>query len=275
LTLVIATMTGCEALRVPWPKDPTGSQSPLKPINQAPGVVSLDVRFLHASRSDTRLNESLWLQADEQVFSPEIRKRLAAHGFRAGVIGGTLPLELQQLLDMDEAQTIEGDEHVLTEFEARPRVTHRQYSLRSGQKSEIQTSSVVPEMNLLLPTDGSLQGRTLYQVQGVMSVQVIPEPVRGHVRMSLVPELHFGPATTRWGHDAAGVLVMEPGRDRQGFPDLQLDVTLLPGQMILVSCDPNLPGSLADHMFSDRKTTPRRQTWLLIRIASDLRQENL
>ncbi len=276
LVLAVAmTSAGCEALRVPWPRDLTTSTNPLKPINGTSDTVRLDVRFVHAPYGDERLNTLLWQQADEQILGADTRKRLGSHGLRAGVIGGILPIELQRLLELDRAGTEVTDEQVLTEFEARPSVTQRQYSLRGGQRSEIQTGSVVEHMNLLLPAEGTLQGRTLHQAQAVMNTSVRAEPHRGHARLSLLPELHYGPPTTRYGHDAAGVLVLEPGREREAFPDLKIEVSLTPGQMLLVGCDPDLAGSLGDLMFSKRKASPRQQTWLLIRLASDLRREDL
>ena len=71
-------------------------KSPLAPAMMASDSIALEkcsVRFAHA---DPQLDEEIWSEIDEECLPPAARARLAANGFRVGVIGSHMPDALER-----------------------------------------------------------------------------------------------------------------------------------------------------------------------------------
>ena len=66
----------------------------------APKRCLLKVAIVSRPFADASINDVLWCAADEQVLSPESRRNLDANGLRAGLIPGSLPMEIQEMLDV-------------------------------------------------------------------------------------------------------------------------------------------------------------------------------
>lgn len=239
---------------------------PLAPARMSPDSVALDVFFIRVPHGDATLNGPLWDEIDEQSLPVELRRDLAEHGLRAGILGGRLPLVLEQWLRPSE----QAPQDPLTETvdfaqDDAPPVLHRYLQTRKGQRCEILASGVYPRLALLVPSDEGLIGRTYSDGQGVFSLDCLPLG-DGRVRVKLTPEVHHGETAQRVTI-AQGRMRIEPGRARDVFDDLALCTVLSPGQMLLLTHLPQRAGSLGWYFFTDESTGQRQQKLLLLRVA--------
>jgi len=77
--------------------------------------------------------------------------------------------------------------------------------------------------------------------------------------------LHFDDPQPRYVAQQ-GTLRLETGRPRREFPDMALDATLAPGEMLLISSLPNRPGSFG-HQCLTADDGYLEQKLLIIRLA--------
>src|SRR5689334_22838806 len=71
----------------------------LPPARLAPDAIVFEIAFVRVPSTDSSTYDAIWEAADEQRLSADLRRQLAANGFRAGVFGQELPLKLRELLD--------------------------------------------------------------------------------------------------------------------------------------------------------------------------------
>ncbi|HEY1065270.1 MAG TPA: hypothetical protein VGE52_04145 [Pirellulales bacterium] len=228
--------------------------------------VSLDVVTLRIPYGDPEFNGPLWTEIDEQRIPAAVRRGLAAHGLRAGVIGGPVPTFLEQRMNTGEKPTT-SEAGELLNLENENKVAGRYLQLPAGKRSEIQTTQVLDELPVLFPVAGGLAGKTYVKAQGVLEVKATPID-DGRIRMSVLPEVQHGDPKNRFTPAQDGVLFLDPGRDRATFPELVIDAVLAPGEMLIMCGSVDRPGSLGDQIFSDRKASPREQKVILIRVSA-------
>ena len=78
--------------------DPTSAWQAMRvDTDPGPDRVLLDVALVQSPREDPFLDRHVWASADEMVLSPEQRELLELNGFRVGVLVGSPP---EQLLDL-------------------------------------------------------------------------------------------------------------------------------------------------------------------------------
>jgi hypothetical protein len=247
-------------------------KSPLRPAQASPDSVTMEIIWARYPANDPQLNSEAWQQIDETQLSPAVRRELANNGFRAGVIGGTLPDAIARALNssgdsLAEATTSEGESpevNVTTD----PIVHGRVQQLRRKQRSEIQASEVYPSLPLLVNNGRELSGRTYAQAQAIYALRVDPQPDRT-VLVELIPELHFGPLQWRWtrGEDDAGILRQAQVRDHDVFQQLRMSVKLAPGQMLVLMGLPDAGSRLGQYFHTTSSPEGPQQKLILIRLA--------
>ncbi len=260
MLVAFCALLGCT--RLPKQK----AELPLKPAQMSPDSVVIEVFFVRCPPGDPRLNCELWDEVDEQQVPAEVRQRLWANGFRAGLVYGQIPVALSQLLELADkpAPNDETVENELNELEAVPTVMRRHLQARPAQRNEIVASSVYESLPVLVAKEGEVRGQTYRQAQGILALKAVPQP-DGRVRLNLVPELHHEQARQRW-IGRQGMLQMETGRPRHSFDDLTLTAKLLPGDMLVLTSLPDRPGSLGHHFFTTSEGEPG-QKLLVVRLA--------
>ena len=226
-------------------------KSPLMPVQMSSDSVVIEMFFVRFPFGDPAVNEKLWEEIDEQCFSPELRERLTSNGFRVGMVGGQMPMELSKLLELSDKPAptgkIEGAQ--VSDLESQPRVVRRHLQLRAGQRGEIIASGVYPQLPVLVCESGQLSGRTYNQAQGIFAVKSLPQP-DGRVQLEFVPELHHDQPRRRWVGNH-GMLRLEASRPKQVYDDMTVAADLSPGEMLVFSSLSNRPGSLGHHFFSE------------------------
>jgi len=242
-------------------------KSPLsQPVMSADSVV-LEIFFARFPVEDEHASCQLWEEVDEQHFPANVRRRLVGNGFRVGLIGCQIPINLSNLLELSDKsppidQTVETDVGLL---EADPNVTRRHIQLRAGQRSEIITSGVYDELPVLVNEAGRLSGCTYEKTQTLLAIKSFPQS-DGSVKLELVPELHYGDPRQSWT-GGQGVLRLRTGRDRQVFTEMGVNAVLSPGQMILMTSLSNRPGSLGHYFFTETAAGQLERKLIVVRLS--------
>lgn len=258
---VLVTVGSCTTI------PPDVGKSPLVRAQMSAGSCVLDILFARFPFGDEEANGSLWDEIDEQQFPCELRRQLASYGFRVGLVGGQMPLQLARMLELKDkpAPTGESNQVRLEDMESVAQVVRRHLQVPAAERREILASGVYDELPVLEHQSGSLCGRTYPKAQGLLALEAFPEP-DGRVRLELVPEVHYGDMGQHFVGDQ-GRLRLEVRRARRAFPDLGVSATLAAGDMLILSCLPNRPGSLGHHFFTHQCAGEPEQKLLVIRLS--------
>lgn len=236
--------------------------------------VGLEIYSVRVPLGEEEVNGPLWDEVDEQQLPLATRRRLAANGFRVGVIGARMPEKLARILKLEVPPEPSGTqpEQAASEsvdLEKEPLVRRRVMQVRGGRKAQlICTGETVRHASLpvlVRGDDGEVRGRTYQRVMGLLATKAFPEG-DGRVRLELVPEIEHGEPQRRFD-PGEGMLRMEFGPPIERFDPLRLEAVLAPGQVLALTCLPERAGSLGYQFFTE--TTPDRvvQKLLLVRLA--------
>jgi hypothetical protein len=267
-TALLAVAAGCQMFDGELPLMPSG-ESPLQAAPSSPDAVTLEIFWARFPAGSPALNDEVWREIQEDRLPADLRARLAKQGLRAGVVGGTPPTAIMELLNPDGRKLDEQDsaEQVDPElFVETPRVTRRLKQLRLGTRMELQASDVIEQASLLVPADGELGGGTFGLAQAIYQLEVRAQP-GGQVEMQITPELQYGPQQMRWLRDEMGNLIPKPLRDAEVFRDLRMTVPLAPGEMLFVLGLPDAASRLGHYFHTVETATGREQKAVLIRLA--------
>lgn len=262
LAIVAALAAGCQ--NVPQHV----GKSPLKPLRMSPDTVMLDVFFVRFPLGQPEPNGPLWDELDETPWPAELRQKLALNGFRVGLVGGPVPpVPLSKLLELKDkpAPAAAVQEASQTDFADQPRVVRRLMPLHCGGRAEVLASGPHEELVALVCAPGGVGGETYKNARAILSAGASLEP-DGRVRLSLVPELHYGdPKPMLVGQP--GVLRLESGQPKRVFQDMAIDTTLRPGQMLVLSSLNQRPGSLGYRFFTQKTGGKVEQKLIVIRLS--------
>jgi hypothetical protein len=201
-------------------------------------AVVLELAFVFLPGDYGPLDDELWGEVDEQHLPVDTRRRLAANGFRSGLVGSPLPVSLRRLLDEQQdnaALRLSQGDPVLDELKLLQRK-----QLGAGRKGDVVTSQTLDQISVLRMEEGRLVGRTYDQAQCHFALRSYPQG-DGRVRVELVPEVHHGPIRQRYVGDQRA-LRLDASKGKEEFEDLRLETLLSPGQTLIVSCTPDVKG---------------------------------
>ena len=231
---------GCQVFDKPPDK---ALESLLKPVGTSAESVALEIFQARIPLDQEAKADALWERIDEQKFDAELRRKLVANGLRVGVVGGALPEDLAKLLELDGDAAEVSDSQLITAQSAVPRVTRRVVQVKRPDPISIQVSELRDEAQVLLSHEGSFGGKTFRQMQGVYSLQA--ERIPGQrVNVRLTPELHHGDLKQRYAGSQQGIFMSIPSREREVFDELSMNVTLAPGELLVLGCLPAAKTSL-------------------------------
>lgn len=255
--------SGCAPLLLTQPKTETG-KSPLKSASATADAVTLEVLFARFPLGQADMNGTLWNDIDEQHLDIDLRRRLAANGIRAGLIGTNIPEPIARLIHYT-AEALPDEPNEKVPLDKEPIVRRRLIQVRDGGQSEILATGQLPELPLLVKEGDALGGKTFRDAQGLFMLYS-HTLAAGGLQLDLTPEIRHGDTRQQW-NGADGVFKLEMARDKQVYESLRTSAVLTPGQMLVVSCLPDRPGSLGYQFFTDETTGSRQQKVLLIRVA--------
>ncbi len=254
LFAALVAQVGCKVVE----RQPKG-RSPLLPLSGSGEMVTLEVFAAPTPLGDPRI-ETLWSEVDEQSLSPELRRKLSQNGLRAGLVGPHLPTALAELLNVTGEQ-LSAEEKSLVPMESEPTTTLRVLQFLPGKRHDQVITPLLEQISLLRYSDGQPVGKTYQKAEGRLVLHVFQEP-DARVRIDVQFELHHGEVKAHvTGSD--GMFIWKPERGKQVFDDLNTSVKLGPGQMFLVTCASDRPGSIGHHFFAQNDgEKPMQKLWV-------------
>ena len=216
------------------PKSGSGENDLLK-SNVGPDTVTCDILIVHIPHQQRELLEELWQQVDEQVLDPEVKSRLLGNGFRAGIIGASIPEPLSRLMEIKGRGLRESlEEEVNLEKEnGSPLTLSKIQTLQPRQISVIPTlDQPVDKIPVLTNAGGSFTAEVYQNASTSLSLAADPLP-DGSVSFELTPFLTFGDAApvTKYQY---GQLVRTTEQPTKTFDELRCEFPLRPGQFLVI-----------------------------------------
>ncbi len=101
---LLSALIGCRSLAV---REVASEPTELPKTQLSQDSVVLEVLFLDVPDDDPEWPQRIWAEIDEQEFPPESRRQLQANGFRCGIIGQQMPVELRELIDAQHSDPAE------------------------------------------------------------------------------------------------------------------------------------------------------------------------
>lgn len=249
LLLLLAALVGC--VNRPQVHQTNWLDRMLRPAGPAAAdTVQMDVALIERPLGDTYLIQGLWEGADEQVVALEQRAALEDNGLRIGQIGGIVPVNLQNMLTSEKSC-------------ANP----RRIRTASAKPTRLTLGPEVAECSFQLPVDGKPTPVKLSKA--LCTLEVTPTlTADGRIKLRFLPQLLHGDAQQlpRPTEDRTGWMLKEE-RPTERYTNLAWEVTLAPGEYVLVGGRYDKPESLGHQCFLRRDEANGVQRLLVIRTA--------
>lgn len=205
-----------------------------------PKRCALKMVILPRPLRDKAVNDAVWSAADEQVLPPELRRALEANGLRAGVLTGGLPADVETAVNAPPPNKIDPAE----------------FNMPAASNTLVALCDAVPEASLLLNRDGHAFGKPYKEASGWLRVTADHNGPTG-VALRIVPEIHHGPIQRRFDSlpkdtatHSSMQFMLKDGQQEETLRDLAASLTLQPGQILAIGCDPDRRGTLGSFLFT-------------------------
>jgi hypothetical protein len=245
--LLLILLAGCvssEPARpgVPWQSLKVGSD---------PGSIFLDVALVQRPLGDSFLTDQVWASADEMIVSAGQRELLELNGFRVGVLVGSPPEKLLQLLQSERSCRERRGR-------AAPSGSLLTQNLRecpTPLDGFLQLGKLKQELTLDRPRFGLDLSPTLKPNDAVL-LRIVPRVEEGDkgVNIKAVPEEAAG---LKWS--------LEMKRPTQVFAALGFEIELAPNQVLIIGPHLEREGSLGFHSLIDDRNGELVQRLLILR----------
>jgi len=257
LLSLLVTLNGCSPLSVT-----TAGNSLLKPPRMSPDSVVLEFALIEVPPNEIQECERLWQRVDEQQLPTDLRRKLAAHGLRCGVIGAQLPDWIRHHVSSPQKSVeLESDDGMASISES---TTQGRVQCRAGQRRAIAVTDKPKKLTIDQDTEGKTQPVTYEEAKCEFALTAELQG-DGRVRIELTPEISHGPPRQRWvGND--GLFRVDLARDCRQFVDSQLHATLSPGQTLLLASARDAKSLGKAFFVDDAKSGPGRRV-LLVRVS--------
>ncbi len=254
---------GCSLLlTLPAPKD---AESFLKAVETAPESVALEIFQVRFPATDHEMDTELWQAVDEQRLDVDVRHQLIRNGFRAGVLGGNVPDGLAHYLKLESEMPDSQAQRLITGANADPTVTKRVVQLDRSDSATIQVTDLRDQLHILMNEEGGLRGRSYEQVQAVYTMRA--QAIAGQrISLRLTPELQHGELRNRYAGSDQGIFLMTPSRERELYDQLELNVDMTPGELLVVGGLPTASGSLGHAFHAESQRGPAELKLVLVRL---------
>lgn len=263
LTLLCCGVLACESL--PSANSSTQQATAFKlPLLSAPrDSVEVDIVFVDRPVSDPLLGKLLWREVDQVgTLSPEQRTTIREAGLLVGHVGSSPPEALQSLLNL----TDEDLARQRREANGLPKTAARRVALPAGTDTEVWSNEAVAQRMVTLPEGKKLE---LANVRGLLRLRA-ERSQDGWARLDFTPELHHGQTGTRPFAAATGWMYRTTQEVIPCFAQ-QFSATLNVGEMLVMTCDRDRPGTLGQSLFQFEDSTGPKQRLVVVRLA-DLRE---
>ncbi len=221
--------------------------------------VEVDIVFVDRPVSDPLLGKMLWREVDQVgTLSAEQRAALREAGILVGHVGSSPPDALQALLNL----TDENQERQRREANGIPTTAARRVALPAGSDTEVWSNEAVAQRIVTLPEGKTLD---LANLRGLLRLRA-ERSQDGWARLDFTPELHHGQTGTRPFATATGWMYRTTQEVIPCFAQ-QFSATLNIGEMLVLTCDRDRPGTLGQSLFQFEDSTGSKQRLVVVRLA--------
>lgn len=259
---MLSLQAGCRS----WLKEEKLGATPLHSAAPSADGAALEVFLVRFPLGDSGVNGPLWDEIDEQSFADATRRQLDRHGFRAGLVRGAIPERLASLLELTDAPS--NAESLWQEVDVRTEPTVTRQIVHVPKESEariLSSSTIFEEAYVMRSHAGGLGGETLHSAQGVLKVRA-QSGANGGAAIEITPELHHSHPKQEIRFDN-GVGRFSFSRPKEVFEDLAIRSELSPGEMLILSMNPDREGSLAQYFFRENSSRGCDQKMVILRLA--------
>ncbi|MDR1957942.1 MAG: hypothetical protein LBQ54_02680 [Planctomycetaceae bacterium] len=212
-------------------------QNPLLKLPPLPeDAVVVDIYKIRVPYSKRDLVHKLWERTDSRDIPVELCNELYRKGIRVGTLGSNIPVELSRLLELKDmpvsSPTAEKLYDVSQELKSPSLTTRNSTVIRQGVPASIETCTPLERLSLFEVVNGERLGKTYYKAFGMIQLGC-EEQVDGSVRMTVVPEIHYGDIITRPAVKDS-VVFMEKARRKLTLDHLTIRTDLLLGQWLII-----------------------------------------
>lgn len=230
----------------------------------AEDILPVEIIFLRMGTQQLQELQAVWPRINEQSLSIELRKRLDQNGIRAAIIDTVIPLSLQSMIDSVEKR-LQDDPLEQAGIGADVRSHSRLLQCRNGQRKEIAVRPARTGTMVLLHNDGrAAKGKSYEDPLLLLDLRAYPKG-DGSATIQITPEIQHGQLKQKIiGQEFA--LRREMKRDADTWPDLSIEHTMIPGQILLVTAS-TPPRGIGEHYFhTETASGDVEQLLFLVRI---------
>jgi hypothetical protein len=231
---------GCRSIVTPqWSLENEVTKTVLSAPQLARDAVILEIAFIRVAANTNRSDSTFWPDVDETHLSMDDRKRLSQNGIRCGLIAGSLPDSLNELINGD-ANTV--DLEALTgSLKLNLENRNQRLQFRAGQAGQIVMSKSVKDNITVITSDSQYSAAERFsQAQCQFQIKTYPQG-DGRVRIELIPQIHHGdPRAEFTGQDGAWLLKTQ--RAVKQYDTVPIETMISPGESLLLSADAHNKG---------------------------------
>ncbi|MDR2757243.1 MAG: hypothetical protein LBC20_16215 [Planctomycetaceae bacterium] len=248
-TLILIFGTACHLIKKPEPTTGKSIEHLLQQGQTSSDSVGIEIFTIRTTPQQQELVRQLWLEVDEQMIAPPLRRELMEQGIRMGVLGDLLTPALSQLIHVT-GDAKAGNVNMFSDFQEvsvaeiphDPPVTRQYRNLLPDMRASLKAfEEPVPELSRFWFENGQFCGQTYKDALGLICVNARNQN-NGTVRFDIVPELEYG-TMERHIRIHSAMMIPENGRPRLPFVSLTVTQNLLSGQWILMGpTTPNCSG---------------------------------
>jgi hypothetical protein len=268
LPFILPSLSGCRVVD----RQKLKAESPLKTLQKSYQQTELEVIFIRIPPRDREATEQLWKEVDEQAVPAEFRRELNKNGFRVGVLGTQLPLEMEKIMQTAEEARENAMPFDRVNDQTSILAIRRRLFLSRGQRGELLASSVQPEFHILEMKRGEIFGRTLKDGQGQFMIEAAATD-DGRVHIQLAPEVHYGNFRNQYV-PGEGMFRLDTSRRKERFDHLRIEADLTNDQIMIIGPQSNQPGSLGHRFFNEQAVDKSVSKLLMIRVR-DIASESM
>jgi hypothetical protein len=230
----------------------------------ADDVLPVEIIFMRMGPQQLQELEAVWPRINEQALPIDLRTRLDLNGIRAAVVDSVVPLSLQTMIDSVEKR-LQDDPLEQAGIGADVRSHSRLLQCRNGQRKEIAVRPARTGTLVLLHNEGgAAKGRTYEDPQLLFDLRAIPKG-DGSATLLITPEIQHGQLKQKIvGQEFA--LRREMKRDTHTWPDLTIEQTMIPGQILLVTASSPARGLGEHYFYTETAAGEIEQLLFLVRI---------
>lgn len=257
--------SGCSLFTSEADSEKTSSNFKLPTPQMPDDAVVIELQFLRMSDAKITEVDQLWQISDEQVIPIQTRKRLEANGLRIGLIPGDMPPIVQQWIA--EAQQRLRDETLeQASVASNISLVPKQLTFRAGKRKEIllhaEQEKWVP---VIYHEEDQLCGETFEAPEFILGTTAIPHG-DGRATVLITPEVKHGQVrNVVVGKEAA--FRFEWQRQRRAFDELLSQITLSPGQTVIVTCTEPPKGLGSQFFITESFIRQREHVLVLMRLS--------